>query len=412
MESIILHCDLNNFFASVECLDHPELKNYPIAVCGSVEDRHGIVLAKNMLAKNTGVKTGEAIWQAKAKCPDLVLVPPNIDRYIKFSKEVRDIYSNYTDLIEPFGIDECWLDVSGSTLLYGNGYDIAYKIKEYIKREVGLTVSVGVSFNKIFAKLGSDMKKPDAITCITKENFKETVWPLQACELLGVGKATYNRISKYGINTIGDIANSDISFLTSILGKNGEALWYFANGVGSDKVTNQDKISIMKSIGNSSTCSQDLTTQEEVWRVMFSLAESVTKRLRNHGLLAGGVQISVKDNTLSSREFQAPLPFNTRHPKDLSNVGIYLFEKNYQWQNNVRAIGIKAINLIPDNESIQCSLLHDQTKIIELDALEEKVCSLRERFGNNAILRASLMGNTKSKQQKFDETSLPGNFLK
>lgn len=413
MEKIILHCDLNNFYASCECIEHPEYKNYPMAVCGSVEDRHGIILAKNELAKKAGVKTAEVVWQAKAKCPDLITITPNMKKYIDLSKKVRKIYSQYTDLIEPFGIDECWLDVSGSTLLFGNGYDIADKIKEQVKRETKLTISVGVSFTKIFAKLGSDLQKPDAITCITKENFKEKVWPLQANELLGVGKSTYSKIQKYGLNTIGDIATSDMNFLISILGKNGEALWYFANGLGDSKVAHQDDYTVPKSIGNSTTTSADLISQNDVWEVMFHLAESVTTRLRQQKLLATAIQISVKDNCLSTREFQAPLSFATRYPKDLADLGIALFDKHYNWQNNVRAIGIRAINLVPDNESVQISFIHDQNKINEHDALEEKVCSLRERFGENAVLRASLMEKFKSSGVKqYDESSLPGKFIK
>lgn len=412
METIILHCDLNNFYASVECREHPELKQYPIAVCGSVEDRHGIVLAKNDLAKKAGVLTAEVIWQAKAKCPNLIIVPPNMDKYISISKKVRKIYSDYTDLIEPFGIDECWLDVSGSTLLFGNGYEIAYKIKERIKAELGLTISVGVSFNKIFAKLGSDMKKPDAITCIDKDNFKTNVWPLSANELLGVGKATYNKLQNYGINTIGEMAGATSEFLKSILGKNGEALWFFANGLSSDKVAHESASEVAKSVGNSTTANKDLTSRDEVWHVMYQLSESVTKRLREQGLLAGGIQISVKDNTLSSSEWQAPLPFYTRYPKDLCDLGISLFEKQYHWQNNVRAIGITAINLVLDNQSVQCSFLYDQEKIIEHEALEEKIAVLRKRYGDLAIQRASLLIKPPTKKEAYDQSSLPGAVFK
>ncbi|MEG1027735.1 MAG: DNA polymerase IV, partial [Oscillospiraceae bacterium] len=191
MEKIILHCDLNNFFASVECALNPLLKNYPMAVCGSAEDRHGIVLAKNDLAKATGVTTAEVIWKAKQKCPNLVCVKPNMKKYIEYSKKVQEIYRQYTDLVEPFSIDECFLDVTASTLLFGNGYDIAFKIKEQVKKELDLTISVGVSYIKIFAKLASDMKKPDAITIISKSNYKEMIWDLPVNTLMGVGKSNY-----------------------------------------------------------------------------------------------------------------------------------------------------------------------------------------------------------------------------
>ncbi|WMJ23289.1 DNA polymerase IV [Paludicola sp. MB14-C6] len=408
MDNIILHCDLNNFFASVELLNHPEFKTYPVAVCGNSEERHGIILAKNEVAKKFGVKTAEVIWQAKQKCPDLILLSPNMDKYISYSKQVRRIYENYTDLIEPFGIDECWLDVTGSTLLFGNGFEIATKIKEHVKSETGLTISVGVSFNKIFAKLGSDMKKPDAITEISKSNYQSLVWPLPVSELLGVGKATCSLFHKYGINTIGDLAKSELTFIQSALGKNGEALWYYANGICNSKVEHKDATSIPKSIGNSITCSEDLSNCEEVWKVMYCLTENVAKRLRKNHLLAGSVQISVKDTNLFTREFQAPLPFSTRHPKDISELGIHLFQKNYHWTEKVRAIGIRAIHLVPDDEYMQYSFSYDYNKISELEALEEKVCFLRDKYGNSAIQRASLLGAQKEpKEQKYDESSLP-----
>lgn len=398
-DKIILHCDLNNFYASCECLSHPELKNYPMAVCGSPENRHGIILAKNELAKQAGVKTAEVIWEAKRKCPDLILVPPHMEQYVEFSKRVRNIYEQYTDLVEPFGIDECWLDVTGSTLLFGSGYEIAEKIRTDVKTLTGLTISVGVSFTKILAKLGSDMKKPDAVTCITKDNFKQRIWSLNANEMLGVGKSSYAKMQKYGINTIGDIANTDILFLKRILGKSGEALWHFANGMGDTKVSHISEHTIPKSIGNSTTTAVNLTTQDEVWRVMYRLSESVSMRLREENMLATAVQITVKDEYLSVKEYQAPLPFPTRYPKDLSDLGISLFAKNYNWQNEVRLIGIRAINLVFDNEAMQMSFWLDQEKINEHEQLEDKIFTLRKRFGKNAVVRASLMSKA-SKSKK------------
>jgi DNA polymerase-4 len=331
-----------------------------------------------------------------------------MEQYIKYSKQVRKIYENYTDLIEPFGIDECWLDVTGSTLLFGNGFEIANKIKEQVKSETGLTISVGVSFNKIFAKLGSDIKKPDAITEISTNNYKSLVWPMSVSELLGVGKATATHLHKYGINTIGDLANSELTFIQNTLGKNGEALWYYANGTCNSKVEHKDTTSIPKSIGNSTTCTEDLKSCEDVWTVMYQLSESVAQRLRKNHLLAGAVQISVKDTNLITKEFQAPLPFTTRYPKDLSDLGISLFQKNYHWVENVRAVGIRAIHLVPDDEYVQFSFSYDHAKINELESLEEKVCLLREKYGTQAIQRASLLGTKKTpKQQNYDETSLP-----
>lgn len=223
----ILHCDMNNFYASVECMLDPALKKYPIAVCGSVEERHGIVLAKNYKAKAFDVKTGDAVWQAKQKCKDLVVVPPHYEEYIKYSKLARSVYERYTDQVEPYGMDECWLDISGTESLFGSPEKVANEIRETMKFELGLTISVGVSFNKIFAKLGSDMKKPDAVTVIPKDTFKEKIWGLPAADLLGVGRATQRVLDSYCIRTIGDLANTDPEFLRRRLGKNGVVLWNY-----------------------------------------------------------------------------------------------------------------------------------------------------------------------------------------
>lgn len=409
MDRVILHCDLNNFFASVECAQNERLKNYPIAVCGSIEDRHGIVLAKNELAKRHGVKTAEVIWQARQKCPGLVTVPPHMDEYIRYSRMARRIYGQYTDLIEPFGIDECWLDVTGSQRLFGSGYEIAHRIRRQIRRELGITISVGVSFNKIFAKLGSDLKKPDAVTCITRENFHTLVWPLPVNELLGIGRATGQKLQKYGIECIGDIARSDPSFLRKILGKNGAELWSFASGNDIRPVGRQDEHTPAKSVGNSTTCPEDLLNDWGVWRVLYQLAESVSKRMREQGLLAEGVQISVKDNTLSTREFQAPLPFASCAAKDLADLGMSLFHKNYDWKKPVRAVGIRAINLTQETEFCQYSLLYDNEKLRRLDQLEQQIYDLRHHYGDSIVFRGSLMGiAAPPPDAQYDETALPG----
>lgn len=255
MDRVILHSDLNSFYASVECLYHPELRGKPVAVGGSAEERHGIILTKNDLAKKCGVKTGEALWEAREKCPDIVILPPNFPLYLKFSKMARQIYADYTDKVEPYGIDECWLDVTGCNK---SGLEIAEEIRQRINFEMGVTVSIGVSFNKIFAKLGSDMKKPDAITVISKEHFKDKIWGLPAADMLYVGKSTNSKLARYAINTIGDIANMRVEFLTSFLGKMGGCLWAFANGLDDSPVAYDGEVAPCKSIGNSTTCYRDL----------------------------------------------------------------------------------------------------------------------------------------------------------
>ena len=278
MERSILHCDMNNFYASVECMLNPDLRDKAVAVCGSVEDRHGIVLAKNYKAKAFGVATGEAIWQAKQKCKDLTIVEPHYEQYMKFSKLAREIYGRYTDQIEPYGMDECWLDVTGSRTL-GSGAEIADEIRETIKFELGLTISVGVSFNKIFAKLGSDMKKPDAVTCIERETFRDTIWNLPASEMLGVGRATEKRLSSCGIRTIGQLAAISEGFLQSSFGKNGLFLKRYANGEDYSQVMRSDYSSPVKSVGHGITTIQDLENSAEVWCVMLELVQDIGTKL-------------------------------------------------------------------------------------------------------------------------------------
>ena len=263
MDRVILHVDMNNFYASVECMLEPSLRGKPVAVCGSTEERHGIVLAKNYEAKAYGVQTAEAIWQAKQKCKNLVIVPPHYDQYLRFSNKARKIYERFTDKIEAYGMDECWLDVTGCYL--GSGPEIADIIRRTIKFELGLTVSVGVSFNKIFAKLGSDMKKPDAVTVIERHAFKEKIWSLPAEDLLGVGRATKKKLQKFGIKTIGELAGAPEDLMRREFGKNGVLLQQFARGNDMSEVKPCDYVMPIKSIGHGITTVQDLEKDKHLW---------------------------------------------------------------------------------------------------------------------------------------------------
>ena len=283
-DRVILHSDCNGFYASVECLHHPEIRNNPVAVSGDAENRHGIILAKNEIAKKYNIKTGEAIWQAKQKCPDLITVPPHFDLYKRFSKMARRIYSEYTDKIEPFGLDEAWLDVTDNKNM--SGKEIALEINRRIKQELGITVSIGVSFNKIFAKFGSDYKKPDAITEITRENYRDIVWNCPAKDLLYVGRATGRKLESIGIYTIGDIATADVTLLRSYLGKWGYLIYGFANGYDSSPVAHMNENSEVKSIGNSTTTPKDMVTFNDVKQVIFVLCDSVCRRMREQGFMA------------------------------------------------------------------------------------------------------------------------------
>lgn len=400
---IILHCDLNNFFASVECLDRPDLKNKPVAVCGNVENRHGIILAKNEIAKKFGVRTPEPVWEAKLKCPDLILLEPHYDKYVEYSKMARDIYYEFTDMVEPFGIDECWLDVTGSKNLFGTGYEMAEQIKSQIKKQTGLTISVGVSFNKVFAKLGSDMKKPDAITEITEENFKEKIWNLPAGDLLGVGQSTKERLYNMGVITIGDIVRAGEKNLKICLGKSGETLFTYANGLDMTRVKFANEITPPKSIGRGVTTPKDLLCLKDINKVMLSLCEKVCSQLRVEKALAGTVQISLRDKNLAVTEHQRKLPQPTRFPLELTQIGMELVREIWNLKP-VRSVSIRACNLIGENEGIQLTFEKNNDRLEQTEALEATIERLRQKYNRNIIRRARLM-----KEIKYTPTFLPTN---
>ena len=387
----ILHVDMNNFYASVECLYRPEIRHLPVAVAGDPLNRHGIILAKNMIAKKLGVKTGEAIWEAKLKAPNLVTVPPDFRKYLKFSRHARQILYDYTDQIEPFGIDENWIDVTGSKLLCGDGSEIANSIRLRIKEELGITVSIGVSFNKIFAKLGSDMKKPDAVTVIPQDKFKDIVWPLPVSELLYVGRSTQRKLNSRGVLTIGDLANYPVEYLVSTLGKWGEILSLFANGKDTAPVRKLNESSAIKSIGNGTTCPRDLLDNQDVKLVFTVLAESVAARLRDYGLKCTGVQIHLRDNKLYSITRQKKIKKPTYLSTDILDAAMELLVNSYDWQNPLRSVGVRAIDLVTENTYMELSLFDDNDKIIEQENLAHTIDSLRKRFGHDSILRASCL---------------------
>ena len=407
MERTILHSDLNNFYASVECVLNPELKDKYVAVCGKQEDRHGIVLAKNMKAKQRGVKTGEAIWEAKKKCPDLIIVPPRFGEYVKYSKLVREIYYRYTDRIESFGIDECWLDVTGSRRLFGDGEKIAHMIRREIKEKTGLTVSIGVSFNKVFAKLGSDIKKPDAVTVITREDFKEKVWPLPVSCLLNVGRATEKKLLDRSVRTIGDLANSSVELARSWLGKNGEVLQRFANGADVSPVAAFDYYEPAKSVGHGITCVENLKNNREVWKVIFELTQDISHKLRKTGMFAGGVAVGVKNTSLFSKEYSSSLETPSHNARDIANKAFELFKNDYPWNADVRAVTVRAIRLSSDKCARQLSLFENNSKAEKIEGIENAVENIRAVYGKKLITYGILMGDLKMPPYKEAEITLP-----
>ena len=389
-DRVILHCDLNNFFASVSLLSNPTLYDMPVAVCGSVEARHGIVLAKNELAKKFGVKTAEAVWEAKRKCPDLVTLPPDYKKYREYSLSAQKIYARYTDLIEPFGIDECWLDVTGSTMLFGTGEQIADKIRRDIKRELGITISVGVSFNKVFAKLGSDMKKPDAVTVISRENFKQRVWSLPVGDLLFVGKRTCEKLNESGIFTVGDITKCDDTMLTRLLGKAGAQLKSYALGEDNSPVVPQSDDDIPKSIGRTTTPPKDITTRDEVWKIYISIAEEISEILHTKNLYAATIQVHTRNTSLKTKEYSQTLSIPLNTSILLAREAIKIFEKNYTWDLPLRSVGFRVTNLKGDNVAFQTDIFGEQAFDERQEIIENSILKVRKKFGVDSLKRGTI----------------------
>ncbi len=410
----ILHSDLNNFYASVECLRRPEIRGKPVVVVGAKEERHGVVLAKNMIAKRAGVKTGDVYWEARQKCGNaLVEVQADFSEYLKVSKKVRKIYEDYTDRVEAFGIDECWLDVTHSLFLFGSGAEIANAVRERVKKEIGITVSVGVSWNKIFAKLGSDMKKPDAVTEITPENFRDTVWKLPAEELLYVGKATKEKLARLGVKTIGQLAQADENLLVKQLGKWGRYLHAFANGRDDSPVVTVDEEENIKSVGNSLTVYRDLKDDEDVRMVIHLLADSVGARMREAGLpRARTVHVSVRSSDLSEFRKQGKFLRPTRHALEISQKAFELFREMYPWNNYVRSVGVSVSDFSFGAE--QLDLFGDFEKDEKQVRLDAAVDRLRRKYGNGIIQSAIVYKDPKIRalDVKGEHTIHPYSFFK
>ena len=393
MERVILHCDANAFYASVECLYTPSIRHRPVAVCGSVEERHGIVLTKNQIAKQFGVQTGEAIWQARQKCPDLICVPPDYGLYIRFSKCMRRIYEEYSDRVESFGLDEAWIDLSSPGLTVRGGERIADEIRVRVKRELGITVSVGVSFNKIFAKLGSDMKKPDAVTVIPADSFREKVWPLPVGDLLFVGPATRRKLADMNVRTIGDLARFDAECLRGRLGKPGLVLKAYAAGLDRSPVMPADARMAIQSVGNSATPPHDLQTPADARCLCYLLAESVAARLRQEGLRARCVSLSVRSAELVTRSCQQTLPRATNLTGEIAQAAVQLFDGRFAGGFPYRSAGLSCSVLTPDDAPVQLDFLGDEARRIKTERLESAIDGLRRRFGHQIVRRAVVLAD-------------------
>ena len=401
-ERYILHCDCNGFFASVELLRHPELAHLPVAVGGDSETRHGIVLAKNEAAKKYGIKTAETLWQARKKCPELIVLPPHHSEYSRFSKIINGIYTQYTDLVEPFGIDESWLDVTNTYHLFADSpQQLADKLRRRIKYETGLTISVGVSFNKIFAKLGSDYKKPDATTVISRENYREIVWPLPVQDLIYVGKSTQNALNEMGIHTIGQLAQMPREILERRFGKHGSQLYRYANGLEDSPVESYYAEKEVKSIGSGNTFSRNLTNMADIRPALMSLSEDVGMRLRKHGMYANGVQLTIRDPDFYTFTRQKKIP-STDVTQDIYKAALDLFEKNHSPGSPVRLLTVTAIDLEKEKRAAQLSLFETQAteKQDKGEKLQAAIDRIRGKYGNSSVQSATVMGSALTKKPR------------
>jgi DNA polymerase IV len=399
MEKLILHCDLNSFFATASLVDKPELHNVPVAVAGDPTKRHGIILAKNMPAKKYGVQTAEPIWKSMQKCPELTILPPDYQLYIKYSEMVKDIYYRYTGNIEPFGIDECWLDISAYKKGIEYGEKIAHEIREVVKEETKLTLSAGVSFSKIFAKLGSDYKKPDAVTVISKDNYKDIAWPLPVGDLLYVGRATKRKLSRIAVTTIGNLANTPPEVLKRLLGKNGLMLKDFANGNDGSMVKAIDHGFGFKGIGNSMTTKRDLVNDRDVFMAFLMLSEMVAKRMRAKGVATGCLSIYLRDKNLKHITRQRHLYEPTFISDEITEVCMELYYDHWDIRlRPIRSLGIRSTDftLIVSNRQLS---FFDSLKRSEKEDLEFAKDKILAKYGKGAIVRAVFMDKTAPKER-------------
>ncbi len=397
MERVILHIDMNCFFASVELLYHPELRGLPVAVGGSEDERRGIILTASYEAKKCGVKTAMTLREAKTLCPELIVLPPHYDLYVRYSRLARKIYEEYTCLVENFGIDEAWLDLTGCICLQKKTpMEIANEIRLRIRRELGITVSIGVSDNKIFAKLGSDYKKPDACTRIDRSNYRKIAWPLPVEDLLLVGKSTKHKLNSRGIYTIGDLAQVDAEYLQSVLGKNGALLHEFANGLDRTPVQSTSVEQSIKSVGNGTTVPRDMETYEDVYIVLMMLSESVAHRLRDNGVKAKIVSVSMRGADLEISERQMQMQEYTNLSTVICHKAMELVQESCpvddtgHLKRHLRSITVTTSGLLREQEvpEHQVTVFEIPDNMERKENLERTMDSLRSRFGHHCIKRA------------------------
>ena len=408
MERLILHCDLNNFYASVECVLNPALKNLPLAVSGNPEKRHGVILAKNELAKKAGVKTGDVIWEAMQKEPRLKCVPPHFSHYSEYSSRVFDIYTRFTNKVEPFGPDECWLDCTGAEKQYGSGVKLADTIRQTVKKETGLTVSVGVSFNKVFAKLGSDMKKPDGTTLISSRNFRQKIWGLPVSDMLMIGKKTAAALAKLNVSTIGELAAADEKVLKAHFGINGIKMKNNALGLDDEPVREYVKKRKAESIGHGMTAMKDIRSYDQADVLIAYLSEKVATRLRKTGVRGYGVHLTIRSANDISRHVSAQkrLEYPVLAGLDVEKAAKELLRSLWKEDYPVRTLTVSVFSLVPENSGGQISLFDDD-KRVKNENLEKALDKIRNKYGADTIVRAGLYGTDFVYDKNDDEDFLP-----
>lgn len=407
MKRAILHCDINNCYASIELIRNPKLKKFPVAVCGSKEDRHGIVLAKNEIAKNMGVKTGQVIWQAQSRCKNLKIIKPHYNLYLMYSKKIKEIYYRYTDRIESFGIDECWLDVTSSLKLYKSAYEIARQIKEAVKKELQLTISVGISYNKIFAKLAGDLADCDEIQSIGPDELDQKVFHLEVDNMIGIGKKTKQKLNRIGVFTLGDLAKIQRSFLTASFGVIGGYLHDNANGKNTSEVKYINQKSDIKSIGRGITLREDLDNESEVESVMMYLMQKVSANLIENEFLATGIEITIRDTYLLSYTYRMSNIYPTYSSIKLTNIAMKLFLKKHDDNFPLRSISVRAINLIDSKDDLQIDIFNDYHSEKKFLNLEKTLYNIRKKYNNNIIKPAFLLKDNKLPKKEHSTHLMP-----
>ena len=400
----ILHVDMNCFYASVEMAEHPELRGKPVIVGGDEENRHGIVLTASYPAKRRGVKTAMTLWQARRACPDAIVVPPRYGLYASYSHKARQIYNQYTDLVEPFGMDEAWLDITNSVhLAGGDALLVAREISERMPAELGCSVSVGVSWNKIFAKFGSDYQKPDGLTVITPQNMHEVVWPSPVRDLLYVGPATERKLHRLGILTIGQLACADEYAIRRSLGKMGTVVQCFARGHDNAPVRmfepeEGDIVHEVKGVGNGITTPFDVEDAVTARQVIWLMGESVAQRLRAQGLAARTVCAWGRDfSTLASRSRQTTLERPTQLTGEICSVATRLLCGDWDFSHGekLRSMGVHASSLVPASTCVQLDLFGNEERRQRALDLDRTMDALRARFGNHTVRRLSELSDSR-----------------